>query len=232
MTALRVAVAVASVIAFAYGCAPPPSPKAAKAVTCASAITTTTASASASTSTCGDPPADNKSSSSSEDGAFGGADVDRDENMDYGDGAVSIRYDAANRSVSVGGYAPIILDVDVACWHVTGFAGLYDGKPPVFVVVSPYGSQKCGTMLGLSRIYRFDGAVWLHVMDSVGSELHIRSDGPDVIEWKLVSAEEGTNSGPWTRMPKKAFPPTKPKADDMHPYGFRKPPPPVPNLNP
>jgi hypothetical protein len=55
------------------------------------------------------------------------------------------------------------------------------------------------------------------------SELHLRPDGPQIVEWKLVSAEATHDSSAWAKTPRKKFPPPGPRATDARAYGFVKP---------
>lgn len=146
--------------------------------------------------------------------------------IDYGDGPTNMIWGASRRTLTVESLPP--LDVDDAekpeCLHLTGVAGVHDETPPVLVVLSVlYGPETCGTMLGRSIVYGFDGRAWTKVVTTVGSELHLRQDGPDVVEWKLVSAEAPYDASKWSKIARKKFPPAEPRATAIRSFGFEKP---------
>jgi hypothetical protein len=108
--------------------------------------------------------------------------------------------------------------------HVTGVAGAHGEDPPVLVVLSlRFGPSTCGTMLGVSTVYGFDGRSWTKLVGTVGADLHLRQDGPDVVEWKLVSAEATYDPSKWSKTPRKKFPPPEPRATELRSFGFVQP---------
>jgi hypothetical protein len=155
------------------------------------------------------------------------ADVDRVAragSIDFGDGPTTFWWSASGRTLTVESLPPITLERDDECLQVTGVAGAQDRSWPVLVVVSVlFGPHTCGTMLGHSTVYRYDGEQWTTLVETVASELHLRPDGPHVVEWKLVSAEATHDLSSWSRTSRKAFPPRAPHATDDRPFGFRKP---------
>jgi hypothetical protein len=151
----------------------------------------------------------------------------RRESLDFGDGPIDLAWSDAARTLTVGAMPPISIDYErpFSCFHVTGYAASGELEPKVLVVVSVlFGPHSCGTMLGHSMVYRFAGNRWTHLVDTVGSELYLRANGPDVIEWKLRSAESSFDSGPWSRSSWKTFPPRAPRATVVQTYGFTPPP--------
>ncbi len=147
--------------------------------------------------------------------------------VDFGDGSTTVHWSLEKQTLTVESLPPIDLTDamgrgPLTCLHVTGIAGAHDEKPPVLVVVSLHQGEACGTMLGRSSVYRFDGHSWTHPVDTMACELRLREDGHEIVEWKLVSAEEAYNSAKWSRSPRAKFPPAPPvpRATDDRPFGF------------
>lgn len=137
--------------------------------------------------------------------------------MRCGDGPTSYTWNRADRTLAIeSSTVPALPKIDLGklngdpsmdCLAVTGLAGAHDEKPPILVVVSVVQGMSCGTVLGHSYVFAFDGRSWAHLIDSVGGEILLRPDGGEIVEWKLHGAPEVRSGGAWTRTPRTKFPP-------------------------
>ncbi len=151
--------------------------------------------------------------------------VEIDDGLDYGDGPVHFTWNISKRTLTLIGKPAIHFDENekVECLHVTGISHAGDEKDTLVVVSAHFGPQTCGNVAGRSTVYRFDGHEWKKASATAGGELHLRDDGADTIEWKLVSAEASSDVSGWTKTKTKKFPPTTPKAAGDKGLGFVKP---------
>ncbi|WP_394823118.1 hypothetical protein [Pendulispora albinea] len=153
--------------------------------------------------------------------------------FDAGDGPIDSEWNARTRTVVIHSMAGEPLPpIDLArapvprlrCLLITGIAGNATKERPTLVVFSvSFGPTTCGTMLGRSMVYRFDGRAWTHLVDTQAIELHLRANGPDRVEWKFKSAENPVDDSPWTTTALRRFPPPEPRARPERPFGFTEP---------